>query len=432
MTLPAVVGIASVMLFGIVDTFFIGMLGTEPLAAIGFILPVTFVVMNFTMGLTIGLMSVLAKTLGKGDHHLAARITTDSLLLAIILVAIVSMAGLSTIDALFILLGATGQVLEYVHQYMTLWYVGMLFLIVPMVGNGAIRATGDMKTPSVIMIIAGGLNAILDPLLIFGVGPFPEMGMRGAALATVISWVVTFVAAIWILRTRVGLIVFSVPPLPVLLQSWRPVLYIGLPAAVTNMLIPVATAVLTAIVASHGAEAVAAFGVGSRIEILAMVVVMALSTSLAPFVGQNYGAGQGARIRQAVRLSFRFTLWFQFLVYFCLFLLSGLIADIFSNDQGVIELIVLFLMIVPLSYAFQGIQMLIGSLLNALNYPFDAMLLSVIRLFGLYLPISMLGSYWYGLDGIFWGMAISNLFAVGVAFLWMRARLRSILVRVEY
>ena len=415
------------MTFSLVDTFFIGMLGTEQLAAIGFTIPVIFIVMNFSMGLTIGLSSVLAKTLGSGNHHLAARITTDNLILSTFIVCLISFSGLLTISPLFTLLGADPEILIYINEYMQLWYLGVAFLVIPMVGNGAIRATGDMKTPSVIMIIAGGLNGILDPFFIFGIGPFPEMGMRGAAVATLIAWAVTFVAAIWILRVREKLITYKLPTLQEVLASWQPVLYIGIPAAVTNLLIPLATGVLTAIVANYGPEAVAAFGVGSRIEVIAMVVIMSLSTTMQPFIGQNLGAGKLSRIREAISISFKFTLWFQFLIYGLLILFSGLIASTFSDDPEVIKVIVLFLLIVPVSYAFQGLQMVISSVLNALNQPIDAMFLSIIRLFVFYIPFAYIGSIYYDIEGIFWGMVISNFIACAIAYSWVTRKLNILL-----
>lgn len=414
------IGIITIMMFGLIDTFFISMLGTTPLAAIGFCMPVIFVVLNFTMGMVIGLSAVLARTLGKGDHHLAAVISSNTLFISLLLVLILALTALSVISPLFRAMGADDSVLPYIEVYMTPWLANIVFLAIPMVINGAIRSTGDMKTPSIIMIISGAINGILDPLLIFGIGPFPEMGMQGAAWATVISWYVVSVYALIVLRHHYKLLLFRISKPAELWNSIRPVLFIGLPAAVTNLLLPVAGAIMTAIISQHGTAAVAAFGVGSRIEMLAMVIIMALGAAITTFIGQNLGAGNHARINESISKSLRFSVSYLVAMYFILVLCSPLVARIFSSDEAVISLIMLFLLIVPLSYPAQGFLMLSGSIFNALHRPIDAMLLSVLRLFGFFIPCAWLGSLWFGLHGFFFGAVIGSLAASIPSYLWLR------------
>ena len=198
-----------------------------------------------------------------------------------------------TIDPLFTLLGATPDVLPLIREYITLWYVAMMVVVTPMVGNHCIRATGDMKTPALIMLFAVTLNAVLDPILIFGLGDFAGLGIAGASLATVISRAFTLVASLLVLHYREHMLTFVRPSLADVWESWRQILYIGIPAAGTQMLIPLSLGVITGMVAVYGPAAVAAFGVASRIETFGLAIVQALATTLTPFVGQNWGAGEG-------------------------------------------------------------------------------------------------------------------------------------------
>ncbi|HHQ4767963.1 TPA: MATE family efflux transporter, partial [Aeromonas veronii] len=168
MTGPMIFGIIAILAFNLVDTFFIGMLGTEALAAISFTFPVTFVVTSLAMGLGAGLSAVIGHTLGQGKHDEAAHLATDSLFLAVIMVALLSAGGALTIKPLFTLLGASAELISLIHDYMLIWYLTVPMLVLPMVGNAAIRATGDTKTPSLVMAVAGLVNGVLDPLLIFG------------------------------------------------------------------------------------------------------------------------------------------------------------------------------------------------------------------------------------------------------------------------
>jgi len=420
LAIPMMFGILAIMIFNIVDTIYVGQLGADSLAAISFTFPVVFVVMSLAMGLGIGTSSVVSRAIGEGDHHKVQRLTTDSLVLSLILVISVAGLGLLTIEPVFRLMGATPEMMPLIEDYMTVWYLGVGFLVVPMVGNSAIRATGDTKTPSIIMIIAGVINIILDPFFIFGIGPFPRLELTGAALVTVISYVVVFFTALWVLGKREKMIDFSIPPLQEVLQSWKQVLHVGLPAAVTNMLVPISAAIITRMVSEHGSSAVAAFGVGSRLESLAMIGVMALSSVLTPFVGQNWGAGKCERVKEAVRFSLKFSLLWGGAVFLILVIGARPLARIFTDDEVVIEAVIQFLWFIPISYGLSGMAMLVNSTYNALHKPLRSVALIVIRLFVLTIPLAYLGSVFWGLKGIFAGMAFANICIGIIAYFWVR------------
>jgi len=183
-------------------------------------------------------------------------------------------------------------------------------------------------------------------------------------------------------------------------------------------LTPIAMAVMTALVAKHGPEAVAAFGVGSRIESIASLVVLALSMTLPPFVSQNFGAGKLGRVKEAYITTLKFVMIWQFGIYLLLLLTSSFIAHVFGKEQAVIDVIKLFIYILPLSYGLQGVIILSNSSFNALHKPMNALILSIIRLFVFYVPIAYVGSEIAGLTGLFIGAAVGNLFTAFVAYKW--------------
>jgi Na+-driven multidrug efflux pump len=184
---------------------------------------------------------------------------------------------------------------------------------------------------------------------------------------------------------------------------------IGLPAALSNMMTPIAQAVLTYLVARHGPEAVAAFGVGNRIESLALLVCLALSMTLPPLISQNYGSGNIERVKAAYQLAIRFSLAWQALVFIVLLLLAERVSGLFSDSDSVKSLIILWIFIVPLGFAFQAVTFLTASSFNALHQPFRAMQISVARLFLFALPLAWIGSYLYDLKGMFVSLVVSNL-----------------------
>lgn len=409
MTIPMIYGMVLLMTFNLVDTFFVGLLGTQPLAAISFTFPVTFTVLSLMIGLGIGTSAVIAKFLGKKDTKSAKNAATAALYLAAIIVACLSTVGYFITDPLFTLLGAQPSLLPLIHQYMDIWYIGSICLIGPMVGNAILRASGDTKTPSIIMGSAGLINAVLDPIFIFGFGPIPAMGIQGAAMATLISWFFGLGFVLYILTKKHDLIHTTMLPMKDLITACRHILKIGLPAAGANMLTPIAAAIMTAIVATYGESAVAAFGVGSRLESIACLIVLALSMTLPPFISQNFGAGQLKRVEDAYKASIRFILAWQIVIYILLALSAHWIASIFTKEAEVADLIKLFIWILPLGYGLQGIVILTNSSFNALHKPMIALVLSVVRLFVCYLPLAYLGSLLFGLAGLFAGALLGNI-----------------------
>jgi putative MATE family efflux protein len=303
LTGPMLVGHLSVATFNLADTYFLAKLGTDALAAMGFILPVVLLIGSLAVGLGIGTSSVISRAIGQGDRHRVRRLTTDALALSVLVVAVFVVIGLATIRPLFGAMGAEGRVLDMIEQYMQVWYFGMVFVVVPMVGNHAIRSTGDTISPSAIMISANAVNLVLDPLLIFGWWGLPQMGIVGAAVATVIGRGTALVASLAILHFRKRMLTLSLPRPSELVRAWGQVLYVGVPAGATILLGPVSLFVIMWMVSGFGQSAVAAVGAGLRVERFAMMVVIALASVMVPFVGQNWGAGLFDRVRRAQRCS---------------------------------------------------------------------------------------------------------------------------------
>ena len=429
LTIPMVFGMISMVIFNLVDTLFVGRLGTKELAALSFTFPVVLVVHSLALGLGIGASAVISRAIGEGNHHKVQRLTTDGLGLAVIIVAFFVIIGLFTIEALFRLLGATPELLPLIKDYMKIWYFGVIFVIFPMVGNNAIRATGDTKTPAIIMMFAALINTILEPIIIFGLGPFPRLEIAGAAIATVISRAITFIVALYVLSHREKMITLEKTTLRSVLDSWKRILYIGLPTAGTRMIIPIGIGVITRLIASYGEEPVAAFGVSSRIEFFAVSVIAALSAVLAPFVGQNWGASKYDRVRTGLKYSKQFSIAWNFVIFIILAVFARPIAAIFSENSIVVSTIVVYLRIVPFGYGLCGVLMLSTSVLNVLNKPIHATILIVMQMFILYIPMAFIGSYFFGIQGIFIALALSY-FVSGIVAHIVQSRIMAIEERI--
>lgn len=420
MTIPMILGMVMLMTFGLVDTFFISMLGTDELAAISFTFPVTFTVISLNIGLGIGTSAVIARLLGARLKEQAKETATGALMVSALLAVILAVAGMSSIEVIFSAMGATATELVHIKDYMYVWYAAGVFLAMPMVGNSVLRASGDTKTPSYIMAVGGLVNALLDPVLIFGWGPIPALGIQGAAIATLIAWAIGLFYIIYLLAFKRQLMQARLLTFKELQRSCGSILKIGLPAAGANMLTPIAAGILTSFVAGFGQTAVAAWGVGGRLESIASIVVLSLSMSLPPFISQNLGANQLDRVQQAFLLSIKFVVVWQIIVFVLVALCAGFLANIFTNEAEVASIITLFLMIVPLGYGFQGVIILANSSFNAMHLPMSALALSIVRLFVVYVPFAYIGSRFFGLKGMFVAAVLANLVVALVAFVWFK------------
>ncbi len=425
MTLPTIVGMVVLMTFGLVDTFFIGMLGTQELAAISFTFPVTFTVISLNIGLGIGTSAVIAKLLGAKQHSQAKETATGALMLTMVLAIVFAVFGVVTLEPIFRLMGADENQLSLITKYMLVWYGAGVFLAMPMVGNSVLRAYGDTKTPSYVMAFGGLINVVLDPILIFGWGPVPAFGIQGAAIATLVAWAVGLFYILYVLAVKRKLIEPRLLNWQELKRSTGGILKIGLPAAGANMLTPISAGIVTAFVAGYGPQAVAAWGVGGRLESIASIVVLSLSMSLPPFISQNFGANNIDRVKQAYSLCVKFVIVWQLIIFGILVLLSDVIANIFSNEPEVISIIVLFLVVVPLGYGTQGVTILTNSSFNAMHMPMSALSLNAMRLFVFFVPFSLLGSHWFELPGLFWAGVVANLAVGCIAFIWCKTILAS-------
>jgi putative MATE family efflux protein len=422
MALPMMVGIASIAIFGLVDTWFVSRLGGAELAALGFAFPVMMVVGSVAFGLGIGATSVISRAIGSADPTRVRRLTTDALSLSVLVVALLAGLGLLFLEPLFRALGATEEVLPHIVAYMAIWFPGMVFLVIPMVGNAAIRATGDTKTPAVIMVVAGGANALLDPLLIFGFGPIEGMGVAGAALASVITRAGTLVVALWILGRREKMIESRLPSFAQLRDSWSAIMAVGAPAALANVAVPLTMGLVIRLTAGYGDSAVAAFGAGARLEMMAMIPAMGVAASLAPFAGQNHGAGRTDRVRAGLKVAAVGSIAWGALAWLALVALSGTIAPLFADEAAVAASLRAFLIWGLPGMGLLGALTAVSATLNAIGRPLDAAGLNLARM-PLLIALPALGGALWGLSGLFVGIAVANALAGGLALLLVGRRI---------
>jgi len=418
MMAPMIIGLIVIITNSLVDAYFVSQLGSAPLAAVSYAFPVSFIVGAIAMGLGTGTSSLASRLFGAGNQEKVRQIATHSMLLGLIAGLCVVIVGLLTLEGVFSLLGADEQTMPFVKDYMEIYYWGGIFLVVPMIGNAVLRAGGDAKTPSVLMASTAVINAVLDPILIFGWFGFPALGIKGAALASVLANVVFLIASLSILIFRENLIQFRKNTVAAILHSWNQILHVGLPAIASNLIAPMSTALVTSLISSFGQSAVAGFGLASRLEAFIIIIFMALGGAIAPFVGQNFGAQKFDRLKQG----FVFCVAFSFIyALFCIgfFILSvDTLLGFFTTDPEVIKTAKIQLLYCPWGYGFLGLAVIANGSFNALGKPMPAMTISIGRTLLVYVPLA----YWLassmGIRGVFIAQVLANLLAGIVGFVW--------------
>ncbi len=405
MTLPMLFGVLSLMSFQLVDSIFIGQLGLEPLAALGFTIPMYQAIIGIQVGLGIATTAVISQTLGRGDESEAAKLGGVVLMIGAVLIAILCLALWAFRHPIVLALGAEPELLPVIDSFWIPWlcsaWVGAMLYF----GYSLCRAHGNTMLPGMIMVATSLFNIALDPIYIFVL----DWGLPGAALATLTS----FILGSLVIYPRLvkhhwfsfQFVAFSVQ------GAIKRLSKIMGPAMISQLLPAISSTLATALVAGFGASAVAAWGLGTRMEFFSIVVVLALTMSMPPMVGRYLGAGEIHKIRSLVKTAIQFVLVWQLVIALIWLVSSGLVSDIFADDDSVSDILKDYLLRVPLSYGALGTCMIMVSVCNAMGLPMRALTISSLRLFACYLPFLWVGALLADIEGLMTGALIGNLAA---------------------
>lgn len=393
LSIPSIGGMFAFAMFNMTDTYFVGKLGTEALAAMGFTFPVVMIAGAISTGISTGAASLISRAAGNGDRLTMKRTATDGILLSILIVAIFSSVGLLTMDILFPLLGATPETLPMVKEYMGVWYAFVIVVMLPPLGDSAMRAVGDTFSPFIVMLSCAVLNIILDPIFIFGWFGFPALGVRGAAIATVVSRAVGMVITLSFNHFKHQLLDWHVPSLHTLKSSWASILRIGIPSMGVSLIPQLVRMALTTLVAyTAGTAGVAAIAAGSRIEGFMLMISSAIGISIVPLIGQNYGAKMHLRLHDMRRLLNQSAFVVGGIVFTIMLFFAKPIVHVFTEDPEVIQMASTYLRIMAFASVGLNLYTFTNQTLNALGLSSKALRMNAIGTFCIMLPLMLIGS----------------------------------------
>lgn len=405
MTWPMLLGVLSLMSFQLVDSVFISRLGIEPLAVVGFTIPIYQVIIGIQVGIGIATTALISQRLGAGQVSDAKSLAGSVLVFGSVLMCV-----LCTILWLFraeilALMDGDASLLPLLEEFWGTWLFAAFSGAFLYFGYSICRAHGNTLLPGILMVVTSLLNIALDPLFIFVLG----FGLEGAALATLVS----FGIGIAVIYPRVlghhWLELSS--HTTQLMQHARETLRIALPAMVSQLMPSLAAIAATGIVAGYGTEAVAAWGLGVRIEFFSLVLVLALTMSMPPMIGRHFGGGNYDAITGLIGVGIKVILATQFVLAIVLAIFATPLSVFMAEAPEVAELLRVYLLIMPLSYTSLGVCILMVSMSNAISQSMRALFMSIMRLFICYLPLLYAGSVVADFNGIIIGGALGNLLA---------------------
>ncbi len=416
MSLTASLGLMMIFLVDFVDMIFIAMLGKAELAAaVGYAGAILFFTTSFGIGMAIAAGATVSRALGAGNRAKAATSASIALIYGVILGAIFAAIVWLNLDSLVLLIGAKGETQELAVHYLSIIIPSLPLLLVGMIGGAILRAHGEAQKAMMATIVGGLVNAVLDPILIFGL----DLELTGAALASVCArFAIAFVALRPLLKLDGGL---ALPNLTELLADLRPLLAIAIPAILTQLATPVGQAWVTRSMAAYGEEAVAGLAIVARLTPVAFGVLFALSGAVGPIIGQNFGAKRQPRVRRAYLDGLLFCLGFTVLMSVLLFLLRPWIAALFDAQGLALTLIYLFCGPLALVFFFNGVIFVSNAAFNNLGHPFYSTWINWGRHTIGTIPFVALGALWFGAPGVLIGQAVGGVLFGLLAF-WLSLR----------
>ncbi len=423
-SLPILVGNLVQLLYNIVDTAYIGRLGADAIAALTFSFPIFFIMISLNAGLGLGMSSRVSRYLGEKEKEKAENTAMHGIVISLILATIIFILGAIFMRRIFVLFGATPSVVELAVPYMLIVLAGIFFQFPTMVINSIFSSQGDTKIQMKIQIAGLILNIILDPIFIYTL----DMGVKGAAIATSISFLFAFILSVYFLKResylKVSRSAFKYSSLVV-----RSILKVGAPAMVIMLMISVYNIVINRLMSGFGVDYVAAYGLVSKIDSVAIMPVIALSFGLMPLVGMFYGAKRYDLIREIFWYSFKAGMVFVFAVGLVFFLFPALSLRIFTSDEVLLGFGSALLKLQLFTYPFMVVTVMVSRAMQGMGYGFPGLVVNMLRLLIIGAPLAYVFVRYLGVGYVAAPVAlvVGGIVSSLVALVWMEVRLRRLI-----
>lgn len=405
MAMSASIGLLSMFVVDFVDLYFISLLGDPALtAAVGFAGTLIYFNMSVGIGLMIAMSALAAQKIGRGDSDGARKVATNVFVFGIITGCVGGLFFFLFAHQLMGFIGATGDAQIRGAAYLRIVAPSLPIMVAAMSATGLLRAHGDARRAMNTTLVAGIVNAVLDPILIFGF----DLSLEGAAIASVCARIAMAITAIYpIFKIYGGIEPFNLDRFR---DDLKPILGIGAPAILTNVATPVGALITLRFIAVYGNDAVAGFSVINRLAPLVFCVIFAISGAVGPIIGQNFGAEEFGRVRETIKKSLIFTVGYAAIAWILLIFSTEIIGAQFNLGTEGMALLNTFALVVTPLFFFNGALFISNAAFNNLDRPTWSTMLNWGKNTIGVLPFVWLGSEWAGAGGVLVGQSIGGIF----------------------
>jgi putative MATE family efflux protein len=419
LSLPGIAASLTTSLYNIVDTFWVARLGHEAIAALTIVFPYQILIFAVAGGTGIGISALVSRSFGEKDlettNHAAGQVFFLSLFWGILFMA----ASFFFSEPILRAIGATPDIMEYSSQYLVIISFGATQIIFATMTSNLIRGSGDAIKPMIIMITACIINFILEPFMVLGLGPFPEMGVRGAALATVIAQSCGALLSLYYFLARKTAFHIEFKHLKPDVHILRGIYRVGASAMTLQITESLSFVLFNKVVASYGSIYIAALGMAMRISDLAYMPIMGLSNGLLPIVGFNFGNRNFKRLWQSVKLAVVGIVSLLVIITAAIEVLAPQIIGIFNSDPKLLAATVPAMRIMLSTLVFIGPTLLFITTFQGLSRGMLALILSLVRQFFFFIPLMFLLSYILGINGVWISMPASDILGFLISLLFV-------------
>lgn len=423
LAVPMILELIMESLFAVVDIYFVGTLGASAVATVGLTETYLFLLYSIAMGLSMAVTAIVARRIGEKEKEKAGITAVQSIFIAILASMPFAIAGIFFAKDLLAIMGADEWTLQYGYRYMQWMLGGNVIIMMLFMVNSIFRGAGDAAIAMRVLWIANIFNIILDPILIFGWGPFPELGIEGAAVATNIGRGIGVIFQLWMLFKGGKHIRVLVSYLKINSKIIFGIIKTSL-GGIGQMIIAMTSWIfIMRIIAEFGSEAVAGATIALRIMMFTMMPAMGMSNAAATLVGQNLGAKQPERAERSVWVTGSWNMVFLICVAAAYFFFSEFLVGIFTNDNNVISIGSQWLRIVSYSYFVYGWWMVSSQAFNGAGDTVTPTKINFVFFWIIEIPLSyfMAKTLEMGYSGVFWAIFIAET-AVGLFTLWVFTR----------
>ena len=424
--LPMSIGFFFNTMYNVVDSFYAGSVSTSALAALALSFPVFFIIVAVSEGIARGASALIANAIGAGENEKKSELSGQLFSLGIIFAVFLTMIGLNSAEYLFMKLGATGDTLHLATGYIHPLFWGATFFLLSSMSNSILLAHGDSKTFGKVLVTGFFLNLILDPWFLYGGFGLPAMGVPGIAYATVI---IQALGGLFLLSTvlRHGYIkIHSIASLQPKLKIYGEIFSQGVPTSFSMMSIALGFFVTTYFLLFYGEASLAAFGVGTRIEQIALLPAIGLGASIVSIVGQNNGAGKFDRVRECMNLCVKYGFYLIGAASILIYVFATPLVDLFTDDKEVIRLGTTYTRIMAFIQWAYVMTFVHTGFLQAVKRPMYGFVESIIR--KIVLPWAvfhlLVRVYEVELNHFWYGMVVINIAMTIVTIIYAQSILR--------